>query len=143
MIRVVCSAIIRKDNTFLMVKETKPSAAGKWGIPGGKLEEDESIVDGVRREVNEETGFTVKQSCLIGIINKPRTHEGHTVVKFIFDCTISDRTTAKPEHEHAFLSLDEIRALDKKDLIRGKEILGLLEDHANLVKQKTPFLQII
>jgi ADP-ribose pyrophosphatase YjhB (NUDIX family) len=41
---VVCSAVIEKDGSFLLVKEFKKSANGKWGIPGGKLEEGESIM---------------------------------------------------------------------------------------------------
>jgi ADP-ribose pyrophosphatase YjhB (NUDIX family) len=40
---------------------------GKWEIPGGILELHESIHDGVRREVEEETGVLVEPERLTGV----------------------------------------------------------------------------
>jgi 8-oxo-dGTP pyrophosphatase MutT (NUDIX family) len=40
---------------------------GAWQLPGGILELDETIEDGVRREVEEETGVTVEPVRLTGI----------------------------------------------------------------------------
>ncbi len=142
MISVVSTAIIEKDDKFLFVKETKPSAVGKWGLPGGKLEEGESITDCVRREVMEETGYHVTSENLLGIINKTATHEGNTVIRFFYSCRISSTQASTAEHESKFLSIDDVRVLNGKGLIRGDEILRLLEaaiNHSIL----EPFLQVI
>jgi 8-oxo-dGTP pyrophosphatase MutT (NUDIX family) len=40
---------------------------GKWEIPGGILELHESIHDGVRREVEEETGVLIEPERLTGV----------------------------------------------------------------------------
>lgn len=142
MVIIVSSAIIQKQKLFLFVKEIKPSAAGKWGLPGGKVEEGESISDGIRREVLEETGYTVYSEKLSRIVNKTRTHEGNTVIKFVFECQIHDVKSSGAEHQCKYFSIDDVRKLQDEDLIRGDEILGILQDIADGNKYE-PFLQII
>lgn len=142
MVVVVSSAIIQKQKVFLFVKETKSSAAGKWGLPGGKVEENESISDCVRREVLEETGYTVSTDKLLGIVNKPKTHEGNTVIKFFFECQIHDTKPSDAEHECKYLSINDVRRLQAKGLIRGDEILDILQDIIDGNKYE-PFLKII
>jgi 8-oxo-dGTP diphosphatase len=46
---------------------------GRWEPPGGVLELDESVLDGLRREVREETGLLVEPLRLTGVYkNLPR-----------------------------------------------------------------------
>ena len=45
---------------------------GHWEPPGGVLELDESIEDGVRREVEEETGIPVHVERLTGVYKNMR-----------------------------------------------------------------------
>ncbi|WP_395108342.1 NUDIX hydrolase [Actinomadura sp. SCN-SB] len=40
---------------------------GRWEPPGGVLELHESITDGLRREVREETGLSVEPEALTGV----------------------------------------------------------------------------
>ena len=53
---------------ILLVKH-KPEKGGfwegKWICPGGKLGQGESIEDGIRREVREETGFEIELTNLL------------------------------------------------------------------------------
>jgi len=44
----------------LLVERGKPPLEGWWSLPGGVLETGESLEDGVRREVLEETGLVVE-----------------------------------------------------------------------------------
>lgn len=56
----------------------------KWEPPGGVLELDESIEDGLRREVYEETGATVTIQRLTGVYkNLPRG-----IVALVFRCSL-------------------------------------------------------
>lgn len=67
---------------------------GKWEPPGGVLELDETIEDGLRREVREESGAEITVGPLTGVYkNIPRG-----IVALVFRCTLSSEfsdTTAE------------------------------------------------
>jgi len=63
---IVVGGIVEKDNKYLLVQEFKPQCYGKWNIPAGHLDPGESIFDGAKREIKEETNCDVE---LTGICN--------------------------------------------------------------------------
>jgi len=50
-------AIVRRGDRFLLVRRAKEPNKGRWGFPGGVQELGETVVDGARRELAEETGL--------------------------------------------------------------------------------------
>lgn len=70
--RIVTRAIIAKDDKLLLVcHKIHDEGAGRkndfYCTPGGGLNEGESLVEGVKREVIEETGITPKVGRLLFI----------------------------------------------------------------------------
>ena len=63
-IMIGVGAIIENDAGKILLAKHIPQRGGywqgKWICPGGKLKLGESIEDGIRREVKEETGFDVE-----------------------------------------------------------------------------------
>lgn len=53
------SAIVRSDGHLLMVRQRWEDSADYWYIPGGRIEDGESPVDALARELREETGLTL------------------------------------------------------------------------------------
>ncbi|WP_117209442.1 NUDIX hydrolase [Allorhizocola rhizosphaerae] len=62
---VSVAAVITNDDGKVLVIKRRDN--GAWQLPGGVLELDETIEDGVVREVREETGVDVKPTRLTGI----------------------------------------------------------------------------
>lgn len=61
---------IEKDGKFLMqLKNDKKFGGGRWNAPGGKTKENESIEQGVIREVFEETGLKIKNPKHSAVLN--------------------------------------------------------------------------
>ena len=62
----VGAVVLDKEDRVLLVKHVEAKRGGfwfgKWICPGGKLETGEAIVDGVLREIKEETNLDVKTS---------------------------------------------------------------------------------
>ncbi len=62
--RVAARAVIIKDNKLLMVK----SKHHDLKFPGGGVEDRETMINALTREVKEETGYLIKVSNLLGTI---------------------------------------------------------------------------
>lgn len=64
-------AVIRDDEgRLLLIQRGRPPAKGLWSLPGGRLEGDESDVEGLTREVAEETGLRVSVGRLAGVVER-------------------------------------------------------------------------
>jgi 8-oxo-dGTP diphosphatase len=60
------SAAIFRDGRVLLVRRAQEPAAGRWTLPGGRVELGETLVDAVTREVMEETALTIEVKALAG-----------------------------------------------------------------------------
>jgi 8-oxo-dGTP diphosphatase len=54
--RIRVSAILRRENRLLLVRQEKPGRE-YWLLPGGGVHAGESLVDALRRELAEEVGL--------------------------------------------------------------------------------------
>jgi 8-oxo-dGTP diphosphatase len=53
-------AVVERDGALLLVRHQKPDRDPYWVLPGGRLEPGETIPECAEREVEEETGLSVK-----------------------------------------------------------------------------------
>lgn len=85
-IKVVAGGVLEKDGRFLLVKENQKKCKGKWNLPAGGLDENESLIECAKREIYEETGCKVEITGILEIVNE--VLEGINVVCFLFDTKI-------------------------------------------------------
>ena len=64
---VVAAAIIENGRLLLAQRTHPPELAGKWELPGGKVEDGESPAEALSRELTEELGITVTAGERIGV----------------------------------------------------------------------------
>lgn len=113
---VLVNAVIIKDNKVLISKRSanEKHQAGKWTIPGGKMEEEGVVFNAIEktaeREVLEETGLEVV--CEKVFMNNTFTHneDGYSVLAIITKCKHINGE-AKPLED-----TDEIRWVDPREL---------------------------
>jgi ADP-ribose pyrophosphatase YjhB (NUDIX family) len=67
-------AVIVDGARVVLVKRAHEPLKGEWSLPGGAVEVGETLVDGVAREVREETGLEVRVGPVVDILD--RVHRG-------------------------------------------------------------------
>lgn len=123
---VVVHAIVERDDALLLVKRAPHlSEGGKWGLPGGFLDRDERLVDGVLRELREETGWTGEVRRLLRINSRPdRPREDRQNVAFDFVIAPLARI-GEPDHESSaveWVPIDRLPPLDSLAFDHGETI---------------------
>ncbi len=70
---IECVGAVIKDDQgrLLLIKRGHEPAAGRWSLPGGKVEPGETDQQAVLREVLEETGLIVTCGGLVGVVQRP------------------------------------------------------------------------
>lgn len=83
---VVVHAIVEMDGKILLVKRTGDLLeSGKWSIPSGYLDRDETVAEGMLRELKEETGWEGEIISLFRVNSNPnRPMEDRQNVAFDF-----------------------------------------------------------
>jgi len=93
-VRVV-AAVIPRDERYL-ITQRRPTAVlgGLWEFPGGKVEEEESESEALRREVRERVGVDVE----VGACIARRTHDydGYSVDLALYQASIQGSATPTP-----------------------------------------------
>ena len=73
-LRVPCVGAIITDpaGRLLLINRGHEPEAGRWSLPGGRIEPGESDEQALVREIGEETGLTVTVGRLIGSVDRPQ-----------------------------------------------------------------------
>ncbi|MFB8170661.1 NUDIX hydrolase [Kitasatospora purpeofusca] len=120
----VAGVVIREDGRVLAIQRADN---GTWEPPGGVLELTESVEDGVRREVFEETGIKVSVERLTGVYKNVT----RGVVALVFRCRpeggteqLSDESTAVDWLTPAEVEdrMSEVFAVRILDALRGDAV---------------------
>ena len=61
------SALVVDQDELLLVRRANPPGAGRWAMPGGRVESGETLAEAVVRELHEETGLEGVCGAYIGL----------------------------------------------------------------------------
>lgn len=76
---VVTDGVVVKEDEVLLIKRAIEPYKGFWVLPGGHVEDYETVEEACIREVKEETGLDVKIICLVGVFSGPNRDERRNI----------------------------------------------------------------
>jgi 8-oxo-dGTP diphosphatase len=83
-------------NRFLYLLRTDSKNPNTWGIPGGKIEQGETLFEGIIRECEEEIGYFPNSAKLIPI----QKFINHSFTYHTFYCKVEEEFIPRLNDEH-------------------------------------------
>ena len=114
---VAVGAIIVVDDAILLVRRNREPGAGRWSVPGGRVEAGEQLRAAVAREVREETGIEVTVGDFAGWVERI-ADPFHFVILDFFAVPVGARAAVRAGDDAAdarWVPLAEVPALDLVD----------------------------
>lgn len=124
---VVVHAIVEQEGKLLLVKRsaTLSLEGGKWALPGGFVDRDETAGEAVLRELREESGWEGEVVTLFRINTNPnRPHEDRQNIAFDF-LIKPMRKVGEKDHETThveWVSIDSLPPLESFAFDHGESI---------------------
>lgn len=127
---VVLFAIVGGDLAALLVKRAHPPFQGAWALPGGFVDENESLAKAAYRELAEETGVKGVPIEQLGAFGEPgRDPRGHTVSVVYLGFAAAEAHPAVAGDDAAEAAWQPMAKVGK----RGRGALKLAFDHAEII----------
>ena len=130
--KVDVRAGIFDEDRVLLVQERSD---GKWTMPGGWADVNETPTESVKREVLEESGYLVQDVELVAVIDRSAhaytPHYPHHVYKLFFYGRPSGKSDSRQEHETTdakFFDLSDLPDLSESRVLR-QDIERLFDYH--------------
>ncbi|MBU0545985.1 NUDIX hydrolase [Patescibacteria group bacterium] len=123
----VVDSIIYRDGKILMAKRAKNMAKepGKYALPGGFVDRNETVKQTAMRETKEETGYeAIKAEFLFVITNPDRSGDDRQNIAFVYQVDVGEKVTDFDGE------VEEIKWFDINDLPPKEEIAF---DHLEMI----------
>jgi len=120
--------IVRQQNQLLLVQNQADGAEAIWSLPGGVIEDGETLKEALEREMKEETGLSVEAFELAYMTeNFIEQFNAHSLVTY-FDCSVSGELSLNdPDWEVVACQWVTIEQLG--DYILNRDVLEPLKNY--------------
>jgi len=126
-------SILVKDGKILLIKRSNYNnyLAGKWDIPGGRIEAGERLFEGHHREIMEETKLKIEIIEPVKNWLVERDGEKHVGITFLSKHKEGNVILSNEHTEFKWLTFEELQNLNAPNWIK---------DEAKLAKEINPEL---
>lgn len=131
---IVAAAIVRDDAVLAQQRAYPPEVAGRWELPGGRVEPGESEPEALRRECVEELGVEVIVGTRVGDDVQLRAN----LVLRVYEAALADPAATPKALEHKGVRWITASSMDRlpwlpadlrllpalRDLLDGEDLAG-------------------
>ncbi|MDT0294327.1 NUDIX hydrolase [Mesonia ostreae] len=127
---VIFSSEEKKYQILLIKRKNKPFK-GLWALPGGFLEEDEVLIDGCKRELEEETSLKVDSLQQVGVYDSVDRDPRGRMISVAFTASVKNSTAVKAKDD-----------AEEAEWFPVKKLPKLAFDHLQIIKDAAKLLHI-
>ena len=120
----VGAVVVDAEGRLLVVRRGGAPAAGRWSLPGGRVEPGETVREAVRREVAEETGLDVDVGDLVGFVEVRGGGHHFVILDLRAEVRGGDLRAGDDAAEVAWMSRGRLEAVTTTD-----GLLAFLDEH--------------
>jgi len=116
-------AVIVSHSRVLVVRRATEPLKGEWSVPGGALELGETLHDGLRREVLEETGLAIEPHQVLEVLDsiftdqQGRTQYHYVLIDYLCRVLAGEALAGSDVSEVKWVTEDELGVLGLRDSI--------------------------
>jgi 8-oxo-dGTP diphosphatase len=127
----VGAVIVEGDRVLLVRRDTEP-LRGEWSVPGGMLELGEKLRDGVRREVEEETGIAVEPGEVLDVFDSiftdtlGRTQYHYVLIDYLCRVISGEARAGSDVSDVRWVGSEALPAMELRESIEQVVRKGLL-----------------
>jgi len=125
---VVGAILVDEKKRICLVQEAKGPWAGKWNTPIGHLSRGETIPDGAKREVKEETGYDIELISLLPLQNVRDSADNRTAFRVLY---VGKIIGGSPEERNKsdtlgvkWSTISEIEQMERNHELRDTSVLS-------------------
>ena len=128
--QVAVGGVAVEGDAVLLVRRGRPPQAGRWSIPGGRVERGETLAGAVERELLEETGLSVRCGPFLGWVERIGPEHHFVILDFEVKVAPGDASprAGGDALEAAWVPRHDVAALDLVDgleaFLRHHGVLG-------------------
>ena len=129
------AVILNQRKEILLVQEKKENIAGLWNIPSGRVENGESLLYALHREINEETGLKLSYveylNTYLGTLL-----DGSVIARHVWITRYDEKQQIQSRFKNEiidcqFVSNDKFQKMFEEGIIRMYHLKHIFQDALN------------
>lgn len=138
--RIVCAGLVKNEEEYIVVQESKEGVEGTWSLPAGRLETGEGLEECISREVKEETGIKAVPVGLVGIYIHVDKQNFTPIVVYEMECNEEESSLNPVEDDVKKAEWANQNSIAKRNL-RSGYVLKAIQDLENRGSVSTSYVE--
>ena len=123
----VIFSVIKNDICVLLICRKNEPFKGKWALPGGFVENQETLLEAAKRELKEETNLEIETLDFVGLYDEPKRDPRGRFISAAFWTSLSVEEVDK-------INLKAASDAAELKWLKVESDLDLAFDHLEIVK---------